>query len=82
MRSVKKLHSAHQRVDEALNQAPQTLPFLICHSAKQCAGRSTLKETFTPFLVYAVGEMFNVPVANLDVPAAAIGVYSCIFTDP
>lgn len=58
--------------------------FLICHSAKQCATEHSWGKRLRPFLVYAVGEMFNVPVANLDVPAAAIEcihAYSLIHDD-
>ena len=80
-----KLHSAHQRVDEALNQALQTLPFSDMPLSQAMRYGALLGgKRLRPFLVYAVGEMFNVPVANLDVPAAAIEcihAYSLIHDD-
>ncbi len=80
-----KLHSAHQRVDEALNQALQTLPFSDMPLSQAMRYGALLGgKRLRPFLVYAVGEMFNVPVTNLDVPAAAIEcihAYSLIHDD-
>lgn len=80
-----KLDSAHQRVDKALDQALLALPFIdmplgrAMHYVALLGGKR-----LRPFLVYTVGEMFNIPVINLDVPAAAvecIHAYSLIHDD-
>lgn len=80
-----KLDSAHQRVDNALNQALLALPFADMPLGKAMHYGALLGgKRLRPFLVYAVGEMFKVPTLNLDAPAAAIEcihAYSLIHDD-
>ncbi len=80
-----KLNSAHQRVDDALNQALSVLPFTDMPLGKAMHYGALLGgKRLRPFLVYAVGEMFKVPALNLDAPAAAvecIHAYSLIHDD-
>lgn len=80
-----KLDSAHQRVDNALHHALQALPFIDMQLGQAMSYGALLGgKRLRPFLVYAVGDMFNVPRINLDVPAAAIEcihAYSLIHDD-
>ncbi len=81
--TVQKQYS--QRVDNALEEKISQLPFNQA-SLAQAMNYGTLLggKRLRPFLVYAVGKMLGVSLANLDAPAAAIEcihAYSLIHDD-
>lgn len=81
--TVQKQYS--QRVDKALEEKISQLPFNQA-SLAQAMNYGTLLggKRLRPFLVYAVGKMLGVSLANLDAPAAAIEcihAYSLIHDD-
>ncbi|MGL4905464.1 MAG: (2E,6E)-farnesyl diphosphate synthase [Plesiomonas sp.] len=74
-----------ERIDHILSQHLDTLPFQD-HAIVQAMRHGTLLggKRLRPFLVYATGTLFDIPLSELDAPAAAvecIHAYSLIHDD-